>query len=88
VPPDSPVVQTLSAAYAAVHGSPPALRPTTATTDARHFVRSGIPAVCFGARAESIHGIDERVSIASVHACAQVLARFIVDWTQSASPRV
>jgi acetylornithine deacetylase len=88
VAPDIPLIESLSAAYAAVHGSPPALRPTTATTDARHFVRSGIPAVCFGARAESIHGIDERVSVASIHACAQVLARFIVDWTQSASPRV
>jgi acetylornithine deacetylase len=75
-----PLVRVLSDAYAAVHGDPPALRPTTATTDARHFVRSGIPAVCFGPRAESIHGIDERVSLASMHACAQVLARFIVDW--------
>ncbi len=70
----------LSEAYASVHGEPPGLRPTTATTDARHFVRSGIPAVCFGPRAESIHGIDERVSISSMHDCAEVLARFIVEW--------
>ena len=77
---EDPLVQTLGAAYARVHGRRPALRPTTATTDARHFVRSGIPAVCFGARAESIHGIDERVSLRSMHDCAQVLAHFICDW--------
>jgi acetylornithine deacetylase len=77
---DEPLVQTLSAAYARVNGQPPGLRPTTATTDARHFVRSGIPAVCFGPRAERIHGVDERVSIASMLACAEVLAHFICDW--------
>jgi acetylornithine deacetylase len=77
---EEPLVQVLSRAYADVHGAAPALRPTTATTDARHFVREGIPAVCFGPRAESIHGIDERVSISSMHACAEVLARFIVAW--------
>jgi acetylornithine deacetylase len=81
---DEPLVQTLSAAYAHVHGRAPDLRPTTATTDARHFVRSGIPAVCFGPRAESIHGIDERVSISSMMQCAEVLARFIVDWAGAA----
>jgi acetylornithine deacetylase len=77
---DEPLVQILSGAYARVHGQAPGLRPTTATTDARHFVRSGIPAVCFGPRAERIHGIDERVSIASMLQCAEVLAGFICDW--------
>jgi acetylornithine deacetylase len=77
---DTPLVAALSSAYEDVHGAPPALRPTTATTDARHFVRSGIPAVCFGPRAEAIHGIDERVQLSSMFACAQVLAGFIADW--------
>lgn len=81
---DEPLVRTLSDAYAQVHGAPPALRPTTATTDARHFIRNGIPAVCFGPRAESIHGIDERVSLRSMHECAQVLARFICEWAGTA----
>lgn len=53
---------------------------TTATTDARHFVRAGIPAVCFGPRAERIHGIDERVSLRSVVESAQVLGLFIRGW--------
>jgi acetylornithine deacetylase len=77
---DEPLVQVLSHAYASVHGDAPALEATTATTDARHFVRRGIPAVCYGPRAERIHGIDERVSRSSMAECAQVLAQFVVDW--------
>jgi acetylornithine deacetylase len=77
---DEPLVTGLSRAYERVHGARPELRPTTATTDARHFVRSGIPAVCFGPRAESYHGIDERVSVRSILDCAQVLCGFIVEW--------
>ena len=77
---DEPLVRVLSEAYAHVHGDKPALEATTATTDARHFVRRGIPAVCYGPRAERIHGIDERVSRSSLAECVQVLARFVVDW--------
>jgi acetylornithine deacetylase len=74
------VVVALADAYAAVHGERPALQATTATTDARHFVRRGIPAICFGPRAERIHGIDERVSVRSMVEVARVLARFVLDW--------
>jgi len=80
VAPDEPVVGALSDAYARVHGHPPGREATTATTDARHFVRHGIPAVCFGPRAERIHGIDERVSLDSMAETAQVLALFVRDW--------
>jgi acetylornithine deacetylase len=45
-----PLVQILSGAYERLHGEPPPPLATTATTDARHFVRRGIPAVCFGPR--------------------------------------
>jgi acetylornithine deacetylase len=75
-----PVVTVLGDAYARLHGERPALQATTATTDARHFVRAGIPAVCFGPRGERIHGIDERVSLRSVTESAQVLGLFIRDW--------
>jgi acetylornithine deacetylase len=77
---DEPLVEVLSEAYARVHGERPALLATTATTDARHFVRNGIPAVCFGPRAGQIHGIDERVSRSSIAETARVLADFISDW--------
>lgn len=75
-----PVVRELAAAYERVHGAPPALRATTATTDARHFVRHGIPAICYGPRAEEIHGIDERVSLASMAEVARVIASFVPMW--------
>jgi acetylornithine deacetylase len=75
-----PVIGVLGDAYARLHGERPPLRATTATTDARHFVRAGIPAVCFGPRGERIHGIDERVSLRSVTESAQVLGLFIRDW--------
>lgn len=80
VDPGEPLVQELSAAYASVHGSAPRLEATTATTDARHYVRHGIPAVCFGPRAERIHGIDERVSLSSLAEVARVLAAFVPMW--------
>jgi acetylornithine deacetylase len=77
---DQPLVTVLSDAYADVHGRSPGLRPTTATTDARHFIRHGIPTVCHGPLAERYHGIDERVWVPSMHACAEVLARFVIRW--------
>jgi acetylornithine deacetylase len=77
---DDPVVLALGKAYASVHGEAPELRATTATTDARHFVRHGIPAICFGPWAEDIHGIDERVSMTSMTEVATVLAHFVLDW--------
>jgi acetylornithine deacetylase len=81
VPRDAPVVAALGEAYKLVHGgAAPELRATTATTDARHFVRRGIPAICFGPWAEDIHGIDERVSMTSMTQVATVLAHFVVDW--------
>jgi acetylornithine deacetylase len=79
---DEPLVQGLASAYTAVHGSAPELRATTATTDARHFVRRGIPAICFGPEAQEIHGIDERVSLRSVQDGARVLARFVQQWCE------
>ncbi len=80
LPIDEPVALALSESHGRLRGSPAPLLATTATTDARHFVRRGIPAVCFGPYAEEIHGIDERVSISSVVATAQSLAVFIKDW--------
>jgi acetylornithine deacetylase len=77
---DEPLVQMLSGAYERLHGERLPALATTATTDARHFVRGGIPAVCFGPRGEQIHGIDERVSVRSVVESAQVLGLFIRDW--------
>ncbi len=67
-------------AHAEATGTAPALVPTTATTDARAFVSNGIPAVCLGPLAESIHGIDERVHVPSIVTTAETLALLVRDW--------
>jgi acetylornithine deacetylase len=80
VPISSPIVLALGAAHLAATGVEPARVPTTATTDARVFVESGIPAVCLGPLAEAIHGVDERVYLPSVVATARTLATLMRDW--------
>jgi acetylornithine deacetylase len=78
---DSPLIGALGDATAQAIGARPAQIASTATTDARSFVLyAGTPAVCFGPHAESIHGVDERVSLSSVQQCAQTLALFIDGW--------
>jgi acetylornithine deacetylase len=79
--PDSPLVGALAAATEVVVAARPASIASTATTDARSFaLYAGSPAVCFGPHAESIHGVDERVSLPSVLQSAQTLALFVDDW--------
>jgi acetylornithine deacetylase len=80
VPSGHPLVRVVSAAHEVVTGSPAEAVATTATTDARSFVASGIPAVCCGPLAERIHGVDERVSLPSMVTTAQVLALVVRDW--------
>ena len=40
----------------------------------------GSPALCFGPRAENVHGVDERVLLPSMVETAQVLGLLIRDW--------
>ena len=80
VPEDAPLVEAVSAAHERVAGEPAMRVATTATTDARVFVASGIPAVCYGPWAERIHGVDERVHLPSVLTTAQALALLVRDW--------
>lgn len=72
----------LAASYADVfgNGAPPE-RKMTALTDTRFYgLYYDIPAFCFGPRAENIHGFDERVELASVQRCTEVIALFIARW--------
>lgn len=80
VPVDAPLVAAMADAHERAAGEPAVRVPTTATTDARVFVASGIPAVCYGPWAESIHGVDERVHLPSVVTTAQALALLVRDW--------
>jgi acetylornithine deacetylase len=79
--PDAPLITSLAAASARATGRAPALFASTATTDARTFHLHGdTPAVCFGALAETLHGVDERVYLPSITPTAQAIALFIADW--------
>ena len=65
--------RAVSQAWEAVVGSPALTGSTTATTDARAFIASGVPAVCIGPHAERIHG-STSAFVPSVVQTAQVLA--------------
>ena len=76
---ESPLVRDLSAAHEDAHGVAPAAFTLGSTTDARTYLNDfGIPAVCFGAVAHSMHGIDESVELQSIVDAARTLARFLL----------
>lgn len=73
--------RALRRAHADLRGAPPAELKATCTTDVRFFeLYHGIPATCYGPRAENIHGVDERVSVDSMQRVAEVLANFVQRW--------
>lgn len=62
-------------------GAPLVEARVTALTDTRFYgLYYGIPAFCFGPRAEMIHGFDERVDLASVRETTEILALMIARW--------
>lgn len=76
---DSRLVRDLSAAHRDAHGVAPAAFTLGSTTDARTYLNDfGIPAVCFGAVAHDMHGIDESVELQSIVDAARTLARFLL----------
>jgi acetylornithine deacetylase len=80
LPAGSPIATAVAGAWAAAAGTPALPLATTATTDARAFLASGIPAVCCGPSAERIHGVDESVHLPSVSTTALMLALLVRDW--------
>ena len=75
----APLIRDLAAAHCSAHGAAPEIHSLGTTTDARVYLNDfGIPAVCFGPVAHSMHGIDECVELASIPAAARTLARFIL----------
>ena len=72
----------LSAAHKSVFNQDgPEDRQFTALTDTRFYgLYHGIPSLCYGPIAESIHGFDERVDLASVKQVTGVIALFIAEW--------
>jgi len=71
----------LAAAYRAVCGGALEEAASTALTDTRFYgLDYGIPAFCFGARAENIHGFNERVELESLKKVTKTIALFIAGW--------
>ena len=49
--------------------------------DARvHALYEHVPTLCYGPKSENIHGIDERVSLASLRRVTTAMALFIAEW--------
>lgn len=76
---DSRLVTDLTAAHQQAHGATPETFTLGSTTDARTYLNHlGVPAVCFGAVAHDMHGIDESVELQSIIDAARTLARFLL----------
>ena len=76
-----PALRELMQAHQDITGNAAATRASTATTDVRFFHLYGhIPCTCYGPAGERIHGIDEWVSLSSLHQVTAVLALFIARW--------
>jgi acetylornithine deacetylase len=71
----------LSAAYGEIYGGALEDSAFTALTDTRFYgLDYGIPALCFGAKAEAMHGFNERVELDSLKKVTKTLALFIAGW--------
>jgi acetylornithine deacetylase len=71
----------LEVAHRGVFDTPLRRTAFTGLTDARFRGLYGTaPGLVYGARAENIHGIDERVSLESIRKLTQAMALFIMDW--------
>ena len=83
----SALVQDLSTAHLDAHGVVPATFTLGSTTDARTYLNHfGVPAVCFGAVAHDMHGIDESVELRSIVEAARTLGRFLLTRFADAGP--
>ena len=78
---DTDAQRLLARCHASVAGGELALRPLTATTDARFYgLYAGIPALVYGPRSRAIHAFDECVELESLRRVTQVVALFIAGW--------
>lgn len=79
--PGSDAEAVLGGVHEAVMGRPLEASPATAYLDSRVYALfDKIPALNYGPVAENIHGVDERVDLASVKRTTEVTARFIAEW--------
>ena len=71
----------LASAHRRATGEPLDTLVTPAYLDTRvHALYDEVPALCYGPIGENIHGLDERVSLASVRRTTTAIALFIAEW--------
>jgi succinyl-diaminopimelate desuccinylase len=76
---DEALTATLAAAIADVTGRTPVLSTTGGTSDAR-FIKDYCPVVEFGLVGQTMHMVDERVSLADLETLTQIYGRFLSEW--------
>jgi acetylornithine deacetylase len=77
----APIVQLVQRHWAELTGEPLRPYPATGLTDGRFFtLYQDTPVACFGPDAQDIHGIDESVSLDSVHDVTRAIALTMASW--------
>ena len=77
--PPGPLSDMVSRAVESVTGVLPELSTTGGTSDAR-FIKDHCPVVEFGLVGQSMHEVDENVSVAQVHELKTIYARILQDY--------
>jgi acetylornithine deacetylase len=73
------LARDLATAHRQAHGNAPPMYMLPSTTDARTYLNDfNIPAICFGAIAHNMHGVDESVELQSIVDASHTLARFLL----------
>ncbi|MEI2385355.1 succinyl-diaminopimelate desuccinylase [Breoghania sp. JC706] len=76
---DAALIETLGAAIAAEVGRAPELSTGGGTSDAR-FIKNYCPVVEFGLVGQTMHQVDERVTIEDLDKLTAIYRRFLVDY--------
>ena len=80
-PATQPISRAVATAHHRIAGEPVRHYAASGLTDARHYVlHAGVQATCYGPDADSIHGIDESVGLASMHDVTRVIALVLAQW--------
>ncbi|GHE22072.1 acetylornithine deacetylase [Halomonas urumqiensis] len=75
-----PGIRLLGDCHQALLDEPITAAPLTCTTDLCAFNVAGVSGSCYGPVAERIHGVDERVDIASIRHTLKAYALFLCRW--------
>ena len=82
----NPAIRMLADCHFDLTGNQPEEYISTCTTDLRAFhFYSNTVGTCYGPVAENIHGVDERVSLASIKHTLKTYALFISRWGEACS---